>query len=422
MNSRGLLSWGLAAIFVFYLFLLQASTSVMVPELMRTFHIDAGRVGLLSASYFYTYIFLQMPAGRFVDRYGARLMLSLSMLGCALACWLFATAHSLFVAEFSRILMGVFTATGVVGALYLASNWFAPERFATLVGLTEMLGMLGGALGQMLLAFSVSDYGWRSTILICAAIGLLGALLTAVIVRDHPNYELHYHARLQTANTSILFEFWQILKLPQAWLNGIFAGLVFAVITGFAALWSVPYLMKLYSISLTTAASTSAMVFWGAALGGPFTGWLADYLGKPRLLMFAGTALSLLTCLLIFYLPGLPLIAMFILLFLLGFFCSAYVLPFALVANIVPSTLRCTAMGFTNMMCILLGAPLVQPLIGWLLQHMHNYLLVDISSFTVQNYQWAFSILPLGLLLALFSAIFISDKVCAVSTTETNQS
>lgn len=379
----------------------------MVPQLMQAFSIDAAGVGLLSASYFYTYIFLQMPAGRLVDRCGARLVLSISMLGCAVACGLFAHAHDLYLAQFSRILMGVFTAAGVVSALYIASNWFPPGRFAMLVGLTEMLGMLGGAVGQALLALNVSDYGWRNTMLLCAVIGLALTVLTAIIVRDHPKQALHYKSKEVAHKNSMLYEFWQILKLPQAWLNGIFSGLVFAIITGFAALWSVPYLMKLYNLDLAAAASTSSMVFWGAALGGPFVGWFADYLGKPRLLMFLSTVLVLLTCVIIFYCPAIPLVFMFILLFLLGFFAGSYVLPFALVAKLVPNTLRCTAMGFTNMMCILLGAPLVQPLVGWFLQQRHHHVAVGVASFTVHDYQWAFSILPLGLLLAMLCVGFI---------------
>lgn len=401
MNTRGWLSWSIAAIFVLYLFLLQASTSVMVPDLMQSFDIDAAGVGLLSSSYFYTYIILQMPAGCIVERLGARSVLTVSMLGCAVAGWWFAHAHQLYFAEISRVLMGVFTASGVVGALYLAVNWFVPARFALLVGLTEMLGMLGGAVGQNILALGVTHYGWRQTMLLCSLLGLVLALFAVSVIRNRPVQQIKAKQVIKNKHTSMLNEFWQVLKLPQAWVNGVFSGLVFAVLTGFAALWSVPYLMALYKVNLSTAAGASSMVFWGAAFGGPFTGWLSAHLGKRCLLMFGGTLAALVICLIVFYCPNIPLFMMFFLLLLLGFFCSTYVLPFAIVAAIVPAPLRCTAMGFTNMMCIVFGAPLMQPLIGWLLKIQHTP--------SIHAYQLAFAVLPMGLLGALLCVIFIRE-------------
>ena len=325
MKFRAWLSWGIAAAFVLYQFLLQASTSVMVPELENAFKIDVATVGLLSASFFYPYVFLQMPAGCLVDKFGARLILCCSITGCALACWLFALSHSLWLAELSRIIMGITTASAVVSALYLAVNWFPIERFALLAGLTEMLGMLGGALGQNILAFGVNHIGWRGTLIFCGVAGIILAASAIFLVFDHPpGKPPHRHSE-----RSMLSEFIQVLQLPQVWLSGVFGGLVFALITGFAALWSVPYLIAVYHIPLTTAAAASSMVFWGAALGGPVAGWITGYFATRRRVMQLGTTLSVLLSIFIFYYPGVPLATMFFALFGLGFFCGVYVLMFS---------------------------------------------------------------------------------------------
>jgi len=405
-NFRGWLSWGIAAFFVLYQFLLQASTSVMIPELTHAFTIDSAEIGLLSASFFYPYIILQMPAGCLVDRYGARMILTVSMMGCAFSCWLFATAHSAATAELSRIFMGIATSGGVVSAMYLAVNWFPLERFALLAGLTEMLGMLGGAMGQNLLAFSVQAMGWRGTMLGCAAVGMLLALLTRALLADGPN-----ETRPATANKhNMLQEFWQVLGIPQVWINGIFGGLVFSVITGFAALWAIPYLMKLYSIPLTTAAAASSMIFWGAALGGPLAGWLSGNFLSRRSIMLSGTFTVLVLLLFLFYGPGISLSVGFILLFALGFACGVYVLMFAVVCDFVPANLRGMALGFTNMMCILFGAPIFQPLIGMLLKLRAQPVLGASMAFSVQDYHFAFMVLPIGLLIAFLSIFLMSTK------------
>lgn len=407
MTFRAWFSWGIAAAFVLYQFLLQASTSVMVPQLENAFKIDVASVGFLSASFFYPYVFLQMPAGCLVDKFGARRILCGSIIGCSLACVLFAFAPNVWIAELSRLIMGITTASAVVSALYLAVNWFPIERFALLAGLTEMLGMLGGALGQNILAYGVNHIGWRGTLIFCGIAGIILAVLAIALVFDHPPEK----PQLAHSERSMLNEFWQVLRLPQVWLSGTFGGLVFALITGFAALWSVPYLTKLYGISLTTAAAASSMVFWGAALGGPVAGWITGYFATRRRVMQIGTLLVLLLSLIIFYCPRVPLSAMFGALFGLGFFSGVYVLMFSVVCDVVPANLRGTAMGFTNMMCILLGAPILQPLIGWLLKLQLTLSYTGGSeNFTVDNYRIAFTVFPVGLLLALVCLFYVRDQ------------
>jgi sugar phosphate permease len=406
VNIKGTLSWSISALFVLYLFLLQASTSVMVPQLSNAFHIDAEGVGILSASFFYSYIFLQMPAGSVVDRFGARKILIFSLAGCVLACYLFATTHHIHVAQFSRILMGVMTSSGIVCALFLATNWFSPARFTLLVGLTEMLGMLGGAVGQDVLSYSVSHWGWRETLLICALAGLVIGILALLFVRDFPNNKTR-----KSPQNSLFNEMWQVVRLPKIWINGLYGGLVFAIITGFAGLWSVPYLMKLYHADLSLASEASSMVFWGAAIGNPVMGWLSEKLKMRWHLMFAGTSLAAATLFFIFYVNSIPLPLMFFLLFSLGFFCAVYGLIFAVARDMIPSSCSGAAMGFTNMMCILIGAPIFQPLIGWILKRQEgDTLQMGIRYLTPHNYEVAFIILPLGLLLALISLIFIRGK------------
>ena len=66
------LVWLSAALFVSYQFLLQASTSAMIPGLMHSFRLSVSDVGVLSASFFYPYVLLQIPAGLLVDRLGVR--------------------------------------------------------------------------------------------------------------------------------------------------------------------------------------------------------------------------------------------------------------------------------------------------------------------------------------------------------------
>lgn len=398
--------WGVSSLFVTYQMLLQTAPSVMINDLQRAFSVNTFGVSLLSSSFFYTYLLLQIPSGMLVDRVHPRYCLTLCLIGIAIATTVFACAHSLPVARLSRIMQGVFSAPSVVPALFLAAIWFPARRFALLAGLTEMIGMLGAALGQAALAPSVSVHGWRATLLGCAMVGLMLAVLTFFVVREKEE-DTPEEKQAHALRGHIFSDLLTVISYPQAWINGFFSGLLFAVAAAFGSLWCIPYLMQTYGISLEVSANASAMCLFGAACGAPVLGWFSDRLGLRRLPMILSTALVLALMLIVLYVPNINLPLMFILLFSLGFFSSAYALPFAVMRDIMPENVRGTAMGYTNMMCILIGAPMLQPIIGWLLNS-------ELSSSATQAiaYRHALIVLPISLAIGLVLAFLVRETNC----------
>lgn len=408
----GWIIWSVAALYVLYQFLLQASISVMIPHLMKAFNINVLDIGFLSSSFFYTYILLQIPAGLLIDRVGARGLLSFSIFLCAAATLLFSLSHNLQTAEISRLIMGASTAPAVVGALYLGSNWFPPKRFAMIAGLTEMLGMLGGAIGEEVLAYSVDRVDWRATLFICAAVGVVLAVMALLIIRDRPKKGLII-TEIAPPKANIFSSLKKIARCPQAWLNGFYAGLMFSIIQAFASLWAVPFLAKLYHLNGEWAAGGSSMIFLGTALGAPAMGWLSDGIGRRKPLMLWGAIATLFFSVIIIYGNNIPLGDMFILLFLLGFFCGAYILPFAVMREITSPTVRGAGMGFINMMAIAIGAPLLAPLAGWLLRLSEPGNITSAKiQYTINDYHTALVILPIALILAIVAALFIRETYC----------
>ncbi|MDR3491112.1 MAG: MFS transporter [Gammaproteobacteria bacterium] len=406
--------WGLSSLFVTYQMLLQTAPSVMITDLEQAFSINEFGVSLLSSSFFYTYVLFQIPAGMLIDRVQPRYCLTFCFLAIAVTTILLAGSHSLFVAKLSRVLQGAFSALSVVPALYLAATWFPPARFALLAGLTEMIGMSGAAMGQIGLAPAMEVLGWRSTLLACALIGLALAVLTWTFVRSKPSTETEKHANHASNSQNIFHNLLTVISYRQAWINGLFSGLLFSVAAAFGAFWCIPFLMHVYGVSLTTAAAASSMTLFGASLGAPAIGWVSDKMGLRKLPMMMSTVIVLFFMLVILYVPALSLPVMFCLLFAVGFFSSSYALPFAVMRDIMPAHVRGTAMGYTNMMCILIGSPILQPLIGWLLN-------IDTQSSSAVAYQHALTALPICLAVALILSFFIQETYCGSQGSEVDE-
>lgn len=405
--SSGLI-FGIAGFYVLFQFMLQASTSVMVKPLMCDLKINMAQVGFLSSSFFYTYLLLQIPAGLLVDRFGPRKLLSASILVCALACFIFAFANSPLTANASRLLMGLASSPGVVCAMCLACQRFSPKLFPLMAGVVEMLGMLGGAIGESLLAFLVHHLGWRESIGLCALVALLLSYLAWQIIPPTSKDErVCAPSKTPKGLQSIWRDLKKVVTIPQVWIGCLYSGLMFSVVTAFAAMWAVPFLKMTYHAETQQVSWISALLFVGTGIGAPLSGMLAGKSGRFKPWMLGAAFVGLVCICIILYVPHIAKLWMAILFITLGVMSGAYLLPFPLVKKITCESVKGTALGFTNMMCILFGAPILIPLMGVLL-HIGQAPLRCVDGLG-SHYLLAFSLLPLCLLAALICVFFVKE-------------
>jgi MFS family permease len=406
-SSKAWFMWGLAIIFLLLQFILQGSVSGMAPFLAKDFNTDVAAIGLISSSYFWTYLLLQLPGGVLVDRLGAKTILVAGSIICAIGTLLFAMSPNVHTAVWSRMLTGLGTAPALACGFYLIGTWFTPAYFAFVVGLSEALAMLSGGVGSEIISTAAIHIGWRS-VLVCAGIFcLVLTVIMAIFLRDRPTQS--HHLKKAASDLSIKQQLTAVLRLPQVWLNGLFSGLIFPVISLLATYWCIPYLMVRYGITIQLAALGNLALFLGAGLGCPFLGHLSDFFRRRKVVMAIGALAAFVTFSMALYIPHLRFAYVVTLFFLTGIFSSVYMLPFALVNEIAPEEVRGTAMGFTNMLSIIFGAPLFMPLVGFLLKSQE--ISQNATNFSISSYTMALSILPASLLLALLVLVWIREPV-----------
>lgn len=399
------LMWIASLTFVLFQFCLQLSAGVMVGDLIQTFRLNALGAGLLSGSYYIIYVFMQTPAGILVDRIGPRRLLSTGAIICSIGCGLFANSPNLFIACLGRILMGGGSSFAFVSTLYLIGKWFPKNRFSMMTGLTETIGMIGTLAGNILLAHWLKHSSWRSVMWNAMFIALLLGVLCYLLIRDKKTSQPTSYTppSMRRFSLSILW----MLKQPGLWLNGLYSGLIFSVVTVFAALWSLPYLILAQKVTLSTATFESAFVFVGIAIGGPVMGILYQRIhNRFQFLSIAAVISAALTTIIIYATPT-SIAATAILFLLLGVMCSSYVFNYTLAKESTPTSLHATSIGFTNTICMI-TAPILQPLVGWLLYlELAPQNPLDTTTYSISDYQWALAIIPLNQLVAAVIAIMI---------------
>lgn len=350
MQKRTLLpwlNWGATTSFVLFQFFLQTASGLMAAGWQADFQLTTTEVGSLSAAFFISYVIMQIPVGFAYDRFGARkILITASILLCT-GTFALAFSQVYWQAFFARMIMGIGSAFGFVGMLYVTASWFSGRHFALLVGISETLAMMGVALGEVGMAWIISHYGWRFTMMIGGWCALGVALFVIIFVRDHAS-------QLTKENK----ESEQSLSFVAAIKDVI----------GNKQIWGVPFFLhQHHPISLHTAGIMMSMVFIGIGIGGPFNAWLVQRWKKRQVLMSLFALITTILFGMILYMPGLPLWSLSILLGLLGFFSSTYIQVFAVVKDAVAVGVRATALSTTNML-LMASAPLLQPLVGKLLQ------------------------------------------------------
>lgn len=346
---------------------------------------------------------MQVPAGILVDIFGPRILLAIGSLFAGIACITFSSCKYLWIAKSSRLLMGLVCSPGIVSVFYLVSKWFEANRFAFFVGLTETIGFAGTAIGTILLSATVLNYGWRIAILLCGFAGIAIFLIILFVIRNKPNDNSLISNNLKKIDfKEELTNLQLIASNKQVWINGLYTGLAFSVIPAFFCLWGIPFYMDKYYLTSVQSASSIAIGLLGAGIGGPFLGWLSDYIQRRKIIMIVGSFCAAICGWIILYMtPSLHM--MFLLNFILGFSVSGYVLAFAVIKEILPENAKGKAMGFANMLCLLVGAPILQPIIA----HLIHGKALDTLTFKI-----ALTPLPIALSLSLILSFFIKETYC----------
>ncbi|OGT48613.1 MAG: hypothetical protein A3E82_04775 [Gammaproteobacteria bacterium RIFCSPHIGHO2_12_FULL_38_11] len=394
--------WIVAAIFVLFQFFLQLSSGEIIAGLMKSFALTEFGGGLLASSYYYIYVLLQIPAGMLMDRYGPRLILSLGAMLVCLGCLVFHGAKIVPFALLGRILMGTGSAFAFVGCLNVISIWFPRRRFALMAAIVETAGMVGAIVGNYWLAGYIERAGWRSALFIAAVFAGILSLFLFILVRNTPRRKKP--SVIVVAKKYLIAGLKQLIRNPFIWINGIYSGIMFSIVTVFIALWAIPFFELSHHIDLVLATLVTSALYMGVAIGGPILGWLDGRTLWRRNIMIINAFCASLFLFLAIYSVHESLLTIALFLFLAGICASSYVLTFATANDIATPSNRATSIGFTNMLCVIL-APILQPLIGFLItyfDHAHTHLIL--------HFQWAVSLIPILSLVAGILAFYLPNR------------
>lgn len=388
--------WLIGVSFVLFQFFLQLSSGVVIGTIMHERQLPALVAGLLSGSFYIVYTSLQIPVGILFDRKNTRLLLTTNTLICSIGCFVFAASYSLVGLFLGRLLIGAGSAFAFIGLAHLLRQHYPLKQFAFMIGLSETLGFITTLIGIIVMGALVSQWGWRCFL---NTAGIVGLLISALCWLYIPNSQTQTQPNKHYGKQLL-----QILTNGKAWINGLFVGFCFTVVTVFGALWAVPFIQEKLHCNLQQASLINAMFFLGTALSCPLFGFLSAQLPQRRPLILSSCLSTATLLLILLYVPTQSHLLTALLMFMIGICCGAYMLAYTIANELSPAGSLSTCTGFTNTLAVI-TTPLLQPLIGYLL---------DVSNktgdYTIADYQTALLTIPVSLLIASILVCFLPEK------------
>lgn len=412
-NSQGLYPifiCCLASLFYVYDYFIQVAPSVMTQQLMRSFSIGAGKLGVLSACFYYSYTFMQIPAGLLLDRMGARVLVTLAVLMSAIGITLFGVTYNFAIAGIARFLVGLGSSFSFISALFLVSRWFVHRHFAVAAGLVQLAGCVGSLFGLAPLAMVVNEMGWRRSMVLTGLITFGFAFLFWIFIRDGKTPR---HSQPLATPRSEWQRVKDLMRKSQIWWIAVCGFMSWVPVAIIGALWGVPYFMKVYGLTNTAAGKLCSLFWVGLGVGSPLMGWLSNRL-RNRCGPFASCfGFGLIGSILLLNASVVPIWLIGFALILLGISSAAQSLSFGIIKDITPARMFGTASGFNNMAAILGGA-VSQPLVGYLLHIGWGGVMIHHAPvYSIASYRIALLLLPIAAIIGLAIAGFkIKETYC----------
>jgi sugar phosphate permease len=328
----------------------------------------------------------------------------------------FGLAPAYPVAFLGRLLVGLGASVVFVATLRFCANWFRPDEFGTMTGVTFTAAVFGGLAATTPLALTVETFGWRTTLLGLGGVGLAAAVGIAALAHDTPRAAglspiQDVPDRPEVTAGDLRRHTLAALREPETWLLGVMLFFMTGIGITVFGLWGIPYLVQTYGIPVTEASVYLLVGNVGGMIGPTAFGWLSDRLGRRTELIVVSAVAFGLTWGVFAAFGSVPLLLVGAIFLLSRILRGGVPLAFTVVKERNPEEASGTVIGIVNTMCWV-GAAVFPVVLGAALDAFWTGETVNGTRvYTALGYRVAFAIALAGGLVAAACAVGLHLRV-----------
>ncbi|CCB88307.1 hypothetical protein SNE_A04300 [Simkania negevensis Z] len=360
------------------------------------------------SAFYFSLAFFQIPIGILIDRFGSRFLPSLGIIFCSIGAILMSNSETHWGIAMARGIMGFGAAFAFLNGLRIINNWFKSKQFSYLLGIFIALSAFLTVLFKMGFNYLEEVLLWRKAMMTVGLSGLIFACVYFFIVQDSPGGKFSIYSQIKDRK-----EFWknirQVFNASHVWVMGLTIGLMIGPLFAFETIWAIPFLKTVYKTPLSTAIMYNLFFVLSYGIGAIFFGRISTFIGKRKLFVVLGTAITLIMLIIIIYPPYFGVLITSICFIILGFAASNISIGYTIVHEHNVPQVTATPIAVVNTFCVLFAA-ISQSLITVFLElgkQIHNT-----PEYTTQQFQTSLIRLPIYLLFALILSFFIKETYC----------
>ncbi|MFS4493442.1 MFS transporter [Maribacter sp. 2308TA10-17] len=260
--------------------------SVAKEPIAEALSLSDKQMGWVLAAFSLGYAFFQTPSGILADRFGPRKVLSVIVVLWSAFTALTGAAFNFISLFVVRFLFGAGEAGAFPGMSRAIYSWIPLKERGIVTGINFSGSRLGAAFAVPMVAWLITNYGWRVTFVALGIIGVVWAILWYLLFRDNPeelkgisteekDYILTTRQEKDMSAVLERIHFGTLMKSKNMWLA---MGQYFASnFTFFFALtWLFPHIKNEYNMETVEAGFYTAIPLIFGAFGNWFSGWLID--------------------------------------------------------------------------------------------------------------------------------------------------
>lgn len=294
VSNRGIVA--LLWAFAFLSYLLRINITVAQQFMARDLSWSTQQVGYVFTAFLIGYTLFQVPAGVAGDRFGPRLVLTVSGLCWAVTTFLTGLAPGLLFTGASlalgsvlllRFLHGAFEATTYPVAMSAVSDWFPSRQHALITSIIFTGSTLGAAFAPPLVANVMNAVGWRPTFYLAAILPVAVAALWWNRSRGE--------RRTAQADVSRRVGWWKLLATRNVFFLCL-SYLLYCYAISIFVYWLFKYLVDVRHLSIVNGGWATSLPWITASATVPVLGYISTRVSRVRGVL-SGRRLTATACL-----------------------------------------------------------------------------------------------------------------------------
>jgi MFS family permease len=278
---------------VFVAFAIRYGYGLLLPEMLSSLSISKTAAGVIYSSYFFTATLLAPMLGLLVDRWNARVILTVFVALLGMGACLMSLSATVLQASIFFAIVGIGHSACWAPVVTVVLRWVSEKRRGIALSMVDLGSTVSIAFWSIMIPLMIVPYGWRMVWVCMGALGLLVAGMDACFVRSHPSSELENTVSkiAPKVQISIKAAYVAILRDKRFHLIG-FSYLLLSFSVLIPLLFLTTYATQELKISYSSAAGILGVAGVAGAIGKLIFGPISDFVGRVKVMMLCGVVIA----------------------------------------------------------------------------------------------------------------------------------